>query len=402
MATRGRFSPVLPLVRYLLIGRTPAMAQYEKKLIVTVLCDSMKHAMLRWQLTFAAACVVFTGALSQTTPGRAEPQGRPADAASHEPTITAGPRAAHPSLDEICHTLTQAAADNKLPTGFLTRLIWQESRFDPAATSSAGAQGIAQFMPQTAAMRGLANAFEPLQALRESASYLRELRTTFRGNLGLAAAAYNAGPGQVEAWLAGRSPLPAETLTYVLMVTGYTAHAWASQPLTPFEYLNTPPDARCLELAKRKIESVHRRLDLASGLGWGPWSVQLDANWSEGGVLAAYERLRRRYGAVLGNRSPLVLHVGSTFVVRVSEKSQTAANTLCAKLRASGGACIVLEQRGKTVAPTFLRASTGGMATLSSHAPKPASPITRRIVVQPSGRPLRRAISTGVVANWAS
>ena len=59
-------------------------------------------------------------------------------------------------------------------------------------------------MPQTAAMRGLIDAFEPLQALRESASYLRELRTTFRGNLGLAAAAYNAGPGQVEAWLAGR------------------------------------------------------------------------------------------------------------------------------------------------------------------------------------------------------
>jgi Transglycosylase SLT domain/SPOR domain len=367
------------------------MAQYEKKLIVTVSCDSMNHAMLRWQLTFTVACVVFTGALSQTTPARAEPQGTSADAASREVAMTeAGPRAGHPSVDEICHTLTQAAADNKLPTGFLTRLIWQESRFDPAATSSAGAQGIAQFMPQTAAMRGLANAFEPLQALRESASYLRELRTTFRGNLGLAAAAYNAGPGQVEAWLAGRSPLPAETLTYVLMVTGYTAQAWASQPLTPFEYSNTPPDARCLELAKRMTESVHRRLDLASGLEWGPWGVQLDANWSLGGVLAAYERLRRRYGAVLGNRLPRVLHVGSTFVVRVSEKSQTDANTLCAKLRASGGACIVLEQRAKTVAPTFLRASTGGVATLSSHAPKPASPTTRRIVVQPNGRPLRR------------
>ena len=52
----------------------------------------------------------------------------------------------------------------------------------PEAVSPKGAQGIAQFMPQTAAMRGLANAFEPLQALRESASYLRELRTTFRGN----------------------------------------------------------------------------------------------------------------------------------------------------------------------------------------------------------------------------
>src|ERR1700730_1595281 len=91
-----------------------------------------------------------------------------------------------------------ARAGNDLPEEFFTRLIWQESRFDPAAVSPAGAQGIAQFMPQTAAMRGLTNAFEPLQALRESASYLRELRLTFRGNLGLATAAYNAGPGPVE------------------------------------------------------------------------------------------------------------------------------------------------------------------------------------------------------------
>lgn len=137
-------------------------------------------------------------------------------------------------------------------------------------------------------------------------------------------------------------------------------------------------------------ESVHHRLDLASGLGWGPWSVQLDANWAEGGALAACERLRRRYGAILGNRLPLVLHVGSAFVVRVSKKSQTDANTLCARVGASGGACIVLDQRAKTVASTFLRASTGGVANLNSHAPKPALPITRRIVVQPSGRPLRR------------
>src|SRR6186713_2373277 len=133
-----------------------------------------------------------------------------------------------PAVDEICRTLAQSAADNDLPEEFFTRLIWQESRFDPKAVSPAGAQGIAQFMPQTAAMRGLINAFEPLQALRESASYLRELRTTFRGNLGLAAAAYNAGPGQVEAWLARRRGLPEETRSYVLSVTGHAADAWAS------------------------------------------------------------------------------------------------------------------------------------------------------------------------------
>src|SRR5690348_10229373 len=87
----------------------------------------------------------------------------------------ADPPSASPSVDEICHTLARAAADNDLPEEFFTRLIWQESRFDPKAVSPMGAQGIAQFMPATAAMRGLVNAFEPLQALRESASYLSEL-----------------------------------------------------------------------------------------------------------------------------------------------------------------------------------------------------------------------------------
>ena len=118
----------------------------------------------------------------------------------HAPRRKATPRARRrrASADDICRALAQAAVDNELPVEFFTRLIWQESRFDPSAVSSKGALGIAQFMPGTASARGLADPLEPLQALRELASYLRELRTTFRGNLGLAAAAYNAGPGRVE------------------------------------------------------------------------------------------------------------------------------------------------------------------------------------------------------------
>ena len=293
--------------------------------------------MLRWPSTLraAAACVVLAVVLAHHTPARAEPP----DGAT-----------ARPSVDEICRTLAEAAADNDLPEEFFTRLIWQESRFDSGAVSPAGAQGIAQFMPQTAATRGLANAFEPLQALRESASYLRELRTTFRGSLGLAAAAYNAGPAQVEAWLAGRRSLPAETQAYVRIVTGYAAAAWALQPLPQFQSStatsSTPTGARCVELATLMLESARHRLALTSSPAWGPWGVQLAGNWSEGGVLAAYERLRRKYGAVLGDRLPLVLNArrgaGATVVVRVSEQSRTDADALCAKLRAAGGACIVV------------------------------------------------------------
>jgi hypothetical protein len=280
----------------------------------------MKRAMVR-----AVLIVLFAAALSPLMPARAEPR---------------------PSVDDICRTLAQAATDNELPEEFFTRLIWQESRFDPAAVSPAGAQGIAQFMPQTAAMRGLANAFEPLEALRESAGYLRELRTTFRGNLGLAAAAYNAGPGQVEAWLAGRRRLPFETQAYVRIITGYAAEAWASPTPPQMEASRAPTGERCVELAKLLIDRPQRRRDFKSDPAWGPWGVQLAGTWSEGRVLATYEQLRRRYDAILGERLPLVLdaqrRAPSRFIVRVSESSRKDADALCAKLKVAGGACIVL------------------------------------------------------------
>lgn len=284
----------------------------------------MKHAIL------AAACLVLAASLSSPAP--AQPKAEP------EP-------AANTYVTDICRTLAQAAADNDLPEEFFTRLIWQESRFDPNAVSPAGAQGIAQFMPGTARMRGLINAFEPLQALRESASYLRELRTTFRGNLGLAAAAYNAGPGQVEAWLAGRSRLPLETQAYLRIITGHSAEEWTAKPPPRIESSATPTGERCIEIAKLMKEVPRRRRDLTTDPAWGPWGVQLAGNWSEGRVLATYERLRRKHEAVLGDRLPLILTARRrdlpTYSVRVSEKTRAEAETLCGKLRATGGACIV-------------------------------------------------------------
>ena len=91
--------------------------------------------------------------------------------------------------------LEQSAAENALPVEFFARVIWQESRFDARAVSPKGAEGIAQFMPATASWHGLADPFDPTESLRHSAAYLRELLNRF-GNLGLAAAAYNAGPAR--------------------------------------------------------------------------------------------------------------------------------------------------------------------------------------------------------------
>ena len=298
---------------------------------------------LTLRLAAAAAAVILV--LSRQLPAYAEPQGAGAGTASGAaPKAKAEAKGPRASADDICRALTEAATANEIPVEFFARLIWQESRFDPEAVSSAGAMGIAQFMPQTATKRGLADPFEPLQALRESASYLRELRTTFRGSLGLAAAAYNAGPGRVEAWLAGRGSLPGETRAFVRIVTGQGVDAWAMQPLPQFPAAD-PSSVRCVELAGLIVDGPRRRPALASNPAWGPWGVQLAGTWSEGRVLATYERLRRKYDTVLGDRLPLVLYargrVPSKFIVRVSENSRTGADALCSKLQGAGGACFV-------------------------------------------------------------
>jgi hypothetical protein len=140
------------------------------------------------------------------------------DAAKIMPSVSIRPNAS-------CDTLNSAASTHGLPLEFFTRLIRQESNFDPNSVSRAGAQGIAQFMPGTARWRGLSNPFEPTEALYESARWLSELRNQF-GNLGLAAAAYNAGPRRVRDWISGRGQLPRETRAYVRIITGRVAEEW--------------------------------------------------------------------------------------------------------------------------------------------------------------------------------
>src|SRR5262249_56777991 len=124
-----------------------------------------------------------------------------------------------------------AARAHDLPLEFFARVIWQESRFRPDAVgpptrSGERARGIAQFMPRTAAERGLLDPFDPVEALPKSAEFLRDLRKEF-GNLGLAAAAYNAGPHRLREFLAAGRPLPAEARHYVLAITGIPGEEWA-------------------------------------------------------------------------------------------------------------------------------------------------------------------------------
>ncbi len=133
------------------------------------------------------------------------------------------------SIDGLCETLLTSAQDNDLPVPFFANLIWQESELQRDAVSRAGALGIAQFMPTAAVETGLADPFDPRQAIPASARLLRTLRQHF-GNLGLAAAAYNAGAHRVGQWVDHHRPLPRETRNYVRRITGRSVEAWRKSP----------------------------------------------------------------------------------------------------------------------------------------------------------------------------
>jgi len=151
------------------------------------------------------------------------------------------------SRAEICEALAEATRNNDLPPHFFIRLLYQESSFRPYVISSAGALGIAQFTQETATDRGLDNPFDPVQAIPASASLLRNLSQKF-GNLGLAAAAYNAGPKRIQDWLANKGQLPQETQDYVKTITSWPVETWtAAQAGSPAVKL--PQLAPCQELA---------------------------------------------------------------------------------------------------------------------------------------------------------
>src|SRR5947208_1967507 len=162
-----------------------------------------------------SVCFAFAAAANAQLAESDSPSERDTRSAAPPPTPEVLPAdnstAATANASSICQIVASAAAANGLPVEFFARVIWQESRFrsdivGPITRTGQRAQGIAQFMPMTAAERLLQNPFDPVQALPKSAEFLRELRAQF-GNLGLAAAAYNAGPQRVRDWLAGKRTL---------------------------------------------------------------------------------------------------------------------------------------------------------------------------------------------------
>jgi hypothetical protein len=317
----------------------------------------------------SAAIVALMLISACTGRARAEPAQTPVESpaqteAPATPTPTP-PAAAAPTpeptsrdlRDSVCLMIEAAAHANDLPLEFFARVIWQESRFHteavgPRTRSGERAQGIAQFMPRTAAERGLFDPFDPVQALPKSAEFLKELRDRF-GNLGLAAAAYNAGPQRVRDWLAGSRSLPAETRNYVMAITGVPVDEWRSgaprEPTRP-----VPPDcAQVMALIHRApnpfVQKLEERVNLVAAR---PWGVQLSAGFSRERALAEYTVVAHRYARLLVGRDPSLLSTllrsrgtKPLYQVRVGTETRAEAETLCSAIRRAGGACFVLRNQ---------------------------------------------------------
>ncbi len=172
------------------------------------------------------------------------------------------------------------------------------------------AQGIAQFMPGTASERRLLDPFDPVQALPKSAEFLSELRSQF-GNLGLAAAAYNAGPRRVQEWLAGTG---ADAAGDAQLRRRHHRHHGRRLGRGRQERQDARPRAgtsSCRELMallKRApnpfVTELEQRVKLGAAKLWG---VQLAAGFSRDKALAMYARAMKRLSAVIGDQDPSLL-----------------------------------------------------------------------------------------------
>jgi Transglycosylase SLT domain/SPOR domain len=246
----------------------------------------------------------------------------------------------------LCRLIEGAASTQRIPHDMLTRLIWQESSFRPHVVSPAGAQGIAQFMPGTARERGLEDPFDPEQAIPKAAEFIAHLVERF-GNLGLAAAAYNGGPARVTSWLAGDGGLPAETRSYVFIVTGRNAEDWAEDAK---QGRNTEDQSVSAESCRQIVATlrVPGREDSIEA-PFAPWGVQLAGNFSKERALASFRRTSQAYASLLKETRPMIIgtrlrYRGTRTFYRVRAPAETrqAAEQLCRSIRTAGGSCIVL------------------------------------------------------------
>jgi len=316
-------------------------------------CRIWFNRMGRLARTAAAAVSLVALAVGET--GVAH--GRPDVPAAPQKCLYAGVSAADPSVQlcisrenfakDVCGIIEHYALRNNLPAPFFARLIWRESLFQPDAVSPKGAEGIAQFMPGTAKLRGLSNSFDAVAALGKSAEYLNELKLRY-GNIGFAAAAYNAGEAGLERFLKSDS-LPHETRDYVLAITAHPVEDWR----------DNPPNSLDLALDKKKsfldgciaLASTRRLREIvvAEEAIWAPWGVQLAAHFQKSIAQRLFlNSVKKLPAPINGEKAILVRERNASFgarrryAARIGRETRAEANALCAAIRRSGGSCLVV------------------------------------------------------------
>ena len=252
-------------------------------------------------------------------------------------------------IEEICFRIQTVAKAQGIPEAFLARLIWKESRFDPNAVSPVGAQGIAQFMPGTAKLRGLKDPFEPHQAIAASASYLIDLRKEF-GNWGLAAAGYNAGPGRVSQWRAGLSGLPFETQDFVASITGHAAEEWTKPDFKEPVFSLSKTENFLTACHKFRTRYSLFRNAAINAAPPKPWGVQVAGHFSRSKALNIYSKLQRKYPNLLRAKKAQIIRKRNRsfgnrprYNVRIGANSRAEGQAFCSRLKRAGASCIVLK-----------------------------------------------------------
>ena len=247
---------------------------------------------------------------------------------------------------DTCAQIEAEARLHRLPPGYLARLLWQESRFDPNAVSPMRAMGIAQFIASTARLRGLSDPFNPAEAIEKSAEYLGEMTRRY-GNVGMAAIGYNGGERRAEGWLAGTGGLARETIDYVAIITGHPAEAWRDAPPRDPDFALNGSEAfrpACEAMARnRRVTPLAPVAPPVSA-----WGVQVGYGASETQARASADRLTRSCRGTAGAaRLEFVRVPGrgpgrkAITAARLGADSRSAAEGLCRRLADAGCICRV-------------------------------------------------------------
>ncbi|TRD19027.1 lytic transglycosylase domain-containing protein [Palleronia caenipelagi] len=272
------------------------------------------------------------------------PRTRPLPRPAQQRCTTDGTHCIHLKsyTDDVCTVIERAADHHGIDSGFLARLLWQESFFDAAAVSPVGAQGIAQFMPGTAELRGLEDPFNPAEAIMASADYLAELISEF-GNEGLAAAAYNSGEGRAADFVRWGRILPGETRSYVNRITGFSAMDWLDgrPPDVDFALAKGSPfqEACRKQAATRSVNAFKPSVS--------PWGVVVAAGRRRATVQRFVGQIRQKHGGIIGGREIQIVdgRLGnarlSRLTARIAVDSRDEALGLCRALQRASAFCKV-------------------------------------------------------------